>query len=136
MLLTKETDYALRILRVLADEERATAAQLAQGEQIPQQFAYKILKKLEKGGIVRILRGADGGYILAAKLEQVSLFRLMQVMEEDSFISPCMNPDYQCLWCKAHGNTVCRAHINLTSIQKKLDQELAAHSLQEILFDG
>ncbi|MEA4994697.1 MAG: Rrf2 family transcriptional regulator, partial [Oscillibacter sp.] len=41
MLLTKETDYALRILRVLADEERATAAQLAQGEQIPQQFAYK-----------------------------------------------------------------------------------------------
>ena len=54
LFITKETDYALRILRVLADEERATATELAQGEQIPQQFAYKILKKLQKGGMDRI----------------------------------------------------------------------------------
>ena len=134
MLITKETDYALRILRALADEERTTAAKLAQGEQIPQQFAYKILKKLQKGGVIRILRGADGGYVLATGLEQVSLFRLMQIMEEDSSISPCMKPGYECLWCKAHGDTTCRAHIHLTSIQKKLNEELEAHSLQEILF--
>ena len=134
MFITKETDYALRILRALADEERVTATELAQGEQIPQQFAYKILKKLQKGGMIRILRGADGGCVLAAELEQVSLFSLMQIMEEDSSISPCMKPGYQCLWCKAHGDTTCRAHIHLTSIQKKLDEELEAHSLQEILF--
>lgn len=134
MFITKETDYALRILRALTDEERVTATELAQGEQIPQQFTYKILKKLQKGGIIRILRGADGGCVLAAELEQVSLFRLMQIMEEDSSISPCMKPGYQCLWCKAHGDTTCRAHIHLTSIQKKLDEELEAHSLQEILF--
>ena len=134
MLITKETDYALRMLRALADKERATAAELARGEQIPRQFAYKILKKLQKGGIIRILRGADGGYILAAGLEQVSLLRLMQVMEESSSISPCMKPGYQCLWCKEHGDPVCRAHLHLTAIQQKLDEELEAHSLQEILF--
>lgn len=134
MLMTKETDYALRILRALADEKRATAGTLAQREQIPQQFAYKILKKLQKGGLIRILRGADGGYILAVSLDQVSLLRLMQVMEESSSISPCMKPGYQCLWCKTHGDAVCRAHLHLTAIQQKLDEELEAHSLQEILF--
>ena len=82
MLITKETDYALRILRALSDEGRVTAVQLANEEQIPQQFAYKILKKLQKGGLIQILRGADGGCTLAAQLEQVSLFRLMQIMEE------------------------------------------------------
>lgn len=134
MLITRETDYALRILRALAEGERLTTAELAQGEQIPQQFAYKILKKLQKGGVIRILRGSDGGCVLWASLEDVSLFRLMQIMEEDSSVSSCMKPGYQCPWCKAHGNAVCRAHVHLTSIQKKLDVELDAHSLQEILF--
>ena len=134
MFITKETDYALRILRVLADEKQTTAAQLAKGEQIPQQFAYKILKKLQKGGMIRILRGTNGGCVLSTGLEQVSLYRLMQIMEEDSSISPCMKPGYQCPWCKAHGDATCHAHIHLTSIQKKLDEELESHSLQEILF--
>ena len=74
MLITKETDYSLRILRALAGEERITTPQLAQGEQIPLQFAYKILKKLQKGGLIRISRGTDGGCTLAAQLERVSLF--------------------------------------------------------------
>ncbi len=134
MLITKQTDYALRILRALADGECISTARLARYEQVPQQFAYKILKKLQKGGLVHILRGADGGCVLATGLEKVSLLRLMQVMEEDSAVSSCMKADYRCLWCKAHGDAVCHAHTHLTSIQKKLDEELDAHSLQEILF--
>jgi hypothetical protein len=58
----------------------------------------------------------------------------MQIMEEDSYVSTCMKPGYQCPWCKAHGDTVCRANIHLAAIQKKLDEELDAHSLREILF--
>jgi Predicted transcriptional regulator len=134
LLITKETDYALRILRALAGEERIAAPQLAQGEQIPLQFAYKILKKLQKGGLIRISRGADGGCALAAHLEEVSLFQLMQIMEEDSSVSSCMKPGYQCPWCKAHGDTVCQANIHLTAIQKKLDDELKTYSLSKILF--
>jgi Rrf2 family protein len=134
VLITKETDYALRILRALADGERLTVAELAQSEQVPQQFAYKILKKLERGGLVCILRGVGGGYVLATRLDQVTLYQLMQIMEADSTISSCMNPRYQCQWCKAHGNAQCHAHIHLTSIQKKLDEQLNAYSLQKVLF--
>ncbi|MFV0497931.1 MAG: RrF2 family transcriptional regulator [Candidatus Fimivivens sp.] len=134
MIITKETDYALRMLRVLADHARFTASQLAQGEQIPQQFAYKILKKLEKGGLIRTLRGAQGGCILAADLEKVSLFDLMQIMQEDSALSACMRAGYQCAWCKAHGDTVCHVNKQLSAIQQKLDAQLQAHCLQEILF--
>ena len=46
MVITKETDYALRILRALTDGELHTVGQVAQSEFLPQAFAYKILKKL------------------------------------------------------------------------------------------
>ncbi|MPM13543.1 hypothetical protein SDC9_59900 [bioreactor metagenome] len=135
-MITKETDYALRMLRALAEAERITTAQLALGEQVPQQFAYKILKKLEKGGIVRILRGIDGGCELAEPLSRITLFRLIQAMEAEVPVSSCMKPGYQCAWCKAHGDVVCRAHIHLSSIQQELDQLLQAKNLQEILFEA
>lgn len=134
MLITKETDYALRILRALADGERLTVASLAQNEQVPHQFAYKILKKLQTAGIVQVLRGAEGGCVLATELNRISLYQLMQAMEEDSSVISCMKPDYQCKWCKAHGDTVCQAHIHLSAIQKTLNQQLEAYSLQKILF--
>lgn len=136
MLLTKETDYALRLLRGLADGEQLTAAQLSEREQVPQQFAYKILKKLQKAGILTIRRGAGGGCALAAPLEQISLRRLMQAMEEDAAVSACMHPGYECQWCRAHGDAVCCAHIQLAEIQQKLDWELESHSLAEILLGG
>ncbi|MDF2838884.1 MAG: putative Rrf2 family DNA-binding protein [Evtepia sp.] len=134
MLITKETDYALRILRALTDGVHLTAEELARNEQIPKQFAYKILKKLQKGGIIHILRGAGGGYVLATELEKVTLYRLMQIMEEGFSVSSCMKPSYQCEWRKAHGNDLCHAHNHLSSIQKKLNEELDTHSLQKILF--
>ena len=45
MVITRETDYALRILRALLDGKLHTAGQIAQDELLPQAFAYKILKK-------------------------------------------------------------------------------------------
>ena len=46
MIITKETDYALRILRVLLDGEKHSVAEMSETELIPNQFAYQILRKL------------------------------------------------------------------------------------------
>ena len=40
MIITKETDYALRILRVLLDGEKHSVAEMSETELIPTQFAY------------------------------------------------------------------------------------------------
>ena len=69
MVITRETDYALRILRALLDGKLHTAGQIAQDELLPQAFAYKILKKLEKAGLVEVVRGTAGGRWAAAELE-------------------------------------------------------------------
>lgn len=130
-MITKETDYALRLLRALADGERHTAADLAEGELVPQPFAYKILKKLAKAGLVQVTRGAEGGWQLAADLEKTTLLDLMTAMEEDRSLSACMDPDYRCPWQARHGR--CSVHCRLADIQRRLDRELRSHSLAQLL---
>ena len=41
MIITKETDYAMRILRVLLDGEKHSVAEMSETELIPNQFAIK-----------------------------------------------------------------------------------------------
>ena len=60
-MITRETDYALRLLRTLQDGKRHTASEAAEREMVPSSFAYQILKKLARAGFVEIIRGTDGG---------------------------------------------------------------------------
>ena len=83
-MITRETDYALRLLRTLRDGERRTAAEAAERELVPQSFAHKILKKLARAGFVEVARGAEGGCRLSAELNRVTLYDLMTAMGEDS----------------------------------------------------
>lgn len=134
MLMTRETDYALRILRVLQDGRLHTAGQIAQSQLLPQSFSYKILKKLEKAGLVQVVRGTAGGCRLAADLSAISLYDLLVMLGEHTTLSSCMDPGYACPWRGCHGG--CQVHNRLLDIQAKLDRELRAHSLQEILADS
>ena len=52
MIITKETDYARRLLRVLLDGEKHSVAEMSETELIPNQFAYQILRKLSAGNLV------------------------------------------------------------------------------------
>ena len=131
MLISRETDYALRILRSLLDGERKSVGDISTEEMIPQQFAYKIMKKLSRAGLVEITRGVGGGCSLSADLRAVSLYDLMQAMDERFAVNACMDPSYQCPRREIHGG--CAAHSQLALIQQKLDQELRSHDLKTLL---
>ena len=77
------------------------------------------------GGALLKPNGADG--------DQTSLYDLMKAMGERGNLSSCMDPAYQCPWRSCHGG--CTVHCKLAEIQNKLDEELRAHSLREILTD-
>ena len=131
MVITRETDYALRILRALLDGQLHTVGQISQEELLPQSFAYKILRKLDRAGLIQVVRGTAGGCRLACDLSNTSLYDLMLAMGERSGLSACMDPEYACSWRSCHGG--CTVHGKLLEIQAKLDKELRSHSLREIL---
>ena len=54
MLMTREMDYALRILRALYQGGQLSAGTIAQREHMPKAVTLKILKQLHAAGLARI----------------------------------------------------------------------------------
>ena len=133
-MVTRKTDYSIRILRTLSEGTQFTVREICERELLPQQFAYKLLKKLERAGWVRISRGAEGGCLLTADLTKCSLYDLMMIMEEDGCVASCTDPHFQCQW-RQQKQLPCTVHRHLCQIQQTLDRELKSHSLAQILFD-
>ncbi|MBQ2960890.1 MAG: Rrf2 family transcriptional regulator [Oscillospiraceae bacterium] len=131
MLLSRETDYALRILQSLMEGERKSVGEISKEELIPQQFAYKIIKKLSNAGLVDITRGVDGGCKLIADLEEVSLYDLMAATDGICEVNNCMSPAYECPRREKKGG--CVTQRNLISVQRKLDNELRSYTLKSLL---
>lgn len=135
MLISRETDYALRILRALAGGERVATTELSKNEHIPQSFAYKIIKKLENANLINIFRGINGGSELACDLSKISLLDFMEIMGEHLHVNACLESGYECSWVKAHGDCVCHVHSSLIELQHKIKELFEQYSLQDILFE-
>lgn len=132
MFITRECDYAVRVIRALAGEERLSVSEICEKEDITAPFAYKILKKLQKAKIVCGYRGVHGGYSLDKKLEDITLLAIYQAIDPNMLIVECLDPAYSCSRHHAKGG-MCRVHLELNRIQERLWEMLSEKSLKEIL---
>lgn len=134
MMITRESDYAIRIIRALKDGEQLTLEQICERELVPKQFAYKILKKLDRSGLVSIRRGAGGGCMLNQSLDELSLLDIIQAADEEFFLNPCLGSQYQCGY--AASSNGCRIHCELARIQRVLEDELKRTSLEQLFHES
>ena len=132
MTISRETDYAIRIIRALSRGGRKKIDDICQCEHIPRQFSYKILKKLEKSGMVQISRGAGGGYVLAADTRDLTLFDVFKSIEGDLLLSDCLGHGFDCPM-RGRGKGICGVHKELNRIQGLLLGHLREKPLAEIL---
>lgn len=133
MLLTKECDYGLRIIRALGDGEKRTVKVVCEMEHVPFKYAYKILKKLQKAGLVNNKLGPKGGYILAKTLDTFSIYDVICAVDERLFLSECLRDDSEC-----PRNTACipcKVHRELGRLQELLVTEMKGKSVAEIIAD-
>ena len=91
MLITRECDYAVRVIRALNGEPRLSVNEICEREDITAPFAYKILKKLQKAELVVGFRGVHGGYVLNKQLSEISLLDIYLAIDPDLFIIDCLN---------------------------------------------
>lgn len=132
MIITRETDYALRILRALRDGNRHSISEITEMELIPKQFAYKILQKLTRAELIEATRGAKGGCQLKADLKSISLYDLIGIIDnKTNTLIQCMDPDFSCPF--REGSQGCNVHSKLSVIEFGIEKELKSHSLQELL---
>ena len=130
MFLTRECDYSLRTIRALADGEKKTVEEICLVELIPGQYAYKILKQLERAGFVQSIRGRYGGYRLAKPLDTITIYDIVSVTSNNIVLNDCLKSHSSCL--RNSEESPCDVHHELARIQKLLIDELSRKTFSEI----
>lgn len=133
MLITRECDYAVRVIRAMAGEKRLSVHEICEREDITVPFAYKILKKLQKAKIVKGFRGVNGGYAMNRKLNELTLYDVYHAIDPDMFIIECLNPEHICSRNCAEDGISCRVHKELCVIQNEIEKLLKAKTIEELV---
>ena len=105
--------YGLRILMDLAlhqSEKPRLIRDIAKSQQISEKYISRLVIALRKAGMVRSVRGVNGGFHLAMKPEDITLLNVIEVMEGPLSIVDCVSTPKSCvhskdcapreIWCK------------------------------------
>src|SRR5580692_7445411 len=94
----KLTDYATVVLASLAQKPALTlaATELAERTRLSRPTVSKVLKGLQRAGMVISSRGAQGGYRLARNPEQITAAQILDVFEGPIAITECSGASSQC----------------------------------------
>ncbi len=88
--LGKLTDYAVFIMAHLANDNNTRSAKyLSDKTGIPEPTVAKILKKLSKGGVLKSIRGASGGYKVDENIKEISLLDIINLIEGSVAMVAC-----------------------------------------------
>ena len=90
-LITRNTDYAVRALCCIAEQEKniVSTDQMVQNLQMPRSFLRKILQILNKKGLLNSYKGKGGGFTLALPPEKISLIDVMKIFQGPTRLNEC-----------------------------------------------
>ncbi|MCL2438537.1 MAG: Rrf2 family transcriptional regulator [Coriobacteriia bacterium] len=100
MLITRRTDYAIRIMRTIAENDSGkpiSVREIAERDTIPYQFARRITYDLSNEGLVKVTRGVRGGADLARSADKISMLDIITVGQGRPICSRCSVEDG---WCE------------------------------------
>lgn len=84
MKLSTKGRYGLRALidlAVFSENEPVSIASIAERQSISVSYLEQLMAKLKKAGLVKSIRGAQGGYILAKSMESISVGDILRALE-------------------------------------------------------
>lgn len=92
MRFTQFTDYALRLMMVLAaqPDRRLTIRQVSEFHGISRNHLMKVASRLARAGILRPSRGRNGGLALARPPTEIGVGEVIKAAEPDFALVGCM----------------------------------------------
>jgi len=91
MRLTKQTNYAVRMLMYCAANEGhlSRIPEIARAYGVSELFLFKILQPLNKAGLIETVRGRNGGVRLGRAADRITLFDVIKVTEDSFAMAEC-----------------------------------------------
>ncbi|MGL5613624.1 RrF2 family transcriptional regulator [Cetobacterium sp.] len=108
MRISVESDYAIRIILYLFKKENLISGlEIVEYCEIPERMGLRILTKLTASGLLKSVKGKNGGFFFPKENSDISLFDVVSLF--DSFtINRCLSSPKNCTY--KHGDcVVCEA---------------------------
>ncbi len=130
MLVTRETDYAVRTVLYLArDSSRmASVTEVARAMRIPKSFLAKILQRLVRSHILASMRGVKGGFMLAVKPSEITLLDILESIQGPTGINVCAIDSRRCRL-----SATCSVHPVWVQIRKEVERRLKKQTIAKLL---
>jgi Rrf2 family protein len=128
MRLTKESEYALRGLAILAISPSgsfASPAEIADAQNLPPSFLAKIFQKLARHGLLTAGRGPGSGYALARPPASITVRQILESVEGPELFQHCI------LWSGHNEENPCPLHEHVKAYLPMLTARLEAITLAE-----
>ena len=100
MHLTRQSDYGVRAVLHLAGIPYGDIIQtreIAAREDIPAKYLPSIIRTLARAGLIRTMRGNQGGVTLAKPPEEINLREVIEAIEGPIVLVQCMKGPSQCI---------------------------------------
>ena len=131
MVITREADYAIRLMVALAPRAPGTvvsARTLAAECDVPYELARTILGNLAEVGILESRRGRSGGFALAKPASEIRLGDVLAAAGETLQLNICVNDPSMC-----GRSRVCPVHPIWTQASDVLRGFLADQTIAQML---
>jgi len=127
--ISKLTDYATVILAHLPDTDggRRTAAHVAEHARLALPTVSKVLKELQRAGLVVSTRGAHGGYALARPAHSITAADIIDAVEGPVALTECASHDNHCGL-----ESSCRVGASWQRVSLAIREALAGVSLTQL----
>ena len=93
MRLSSTARYGLRAMSDLCvhsqNSEPVSVSDIASRQNIPVTYLEQLFRKLRAGGLLASVRGAQGGYLLSRKADEISIADILQALGEPFIFGSC-----------------------------------------------
>lgn len=123
MKITREADYAIRILYIINKAGGVISArEISVQAGVSLRFSLKILSKLSEAGMVDSKKGAQGGYFLKKSPDGISLADVIECIDGPIYISQCLTDGFCCT--RVEDTSTCAFRKVFDTVSVKIKREL------------
>lgn len=93
MRLTQQTNYAVRTLMYCAanTDRPSKVADIAASFAMSETHLFKIMKVLVDAGLIKTIRGRNGGITLARPADKITIGEVVRAAEDSFYLAECFN---------------------------------------------
>jgi len=133
MIFSTRSTYGLRAMINLARQAKlgsVSLAAIAKDEKISLKYLERLFANLKKAGLVKAIKGAQGGYILSKSAKKIDVYDIIKALEGKLNAFHCTG-DNKKIYC----SNLCRCEVNavLTKVERAINLTLKEIKLSQLV---